>query len=686
MTVTWIRQFTDNLLYHCTVPGSQQLLMDQVCTRLHQAWCYACELNRQIDYAGFSHHNVVYLFMGICRPVMDQVFASDQHSPSLSPSLLTATYTMPMRRLFNQLQHVFQSPNHRVGDTGTFTRGFQDMSHAEIDTMLAPWRTHLQDGMEEAEAEAASFEMLKQNVHQLFCREGGLSMARSAMSEFDSYHYATQWMAAMDDRNLDLPLWSREFWNQKLYLLNTALWREARDYITNLRSGTRTVHARLCVQQMVFYWDPSRTRPPSEFTREHVIGHDTDRTFIEGLFNQLPNADSRWIKGRNTSLSMLNTAPAVSPDMFNSISELVAYTNRIILALEPLRISMQLNALHTSQQQSNQALGQLTNEVLAKKNQELERELESMRRKRDKEAQSKGVNQITVNTMDCVYSRASDQGTGILLDGLFTIQPYQPVAASSPPGQGSLGLDTDANELPDSSSVLLVNTISHEQQAEHNTENILRDLALKRSELIDLYPGSMCTQLHLTRRGLPPNSVSIASLLHAIKMWPDKVVAQEHLSQLCLIIQSVVSKLGSQQPITDRDLDSCKCPIAPSRHVNKGSHCTQACPQAHWHGMGGSPLFSNTYASLTPESFMQICQAFRNDKHDPATCPAKEGHYGRCGNVQKYLYQNVYPHMYGEMIKRLYDPQTSEVDKQAYRVNLACGALTMAWSKLPVVA
>ena len=154
------------------------------------------------------------LFGYSLRYVNDSIFASDDYLSS-NESDLSAVTIMPLRTLFHQIQHVFTSPNAVPGDFVSEVKSFNRMTHAEIDHMIRNWLTFPSDGIDAATAERVSLENLRHKIGQLFHMQGGLDMAATALTKYESYRFVDSWNPAMNNLNLPLGEWLNEWWTQK---------------------------------------------------------------------------------------------------------------------------------------------------------------------------------------------------------------------------------------------------------------------------------------------------------------------------------------------------------------------------------------------------------------------------------------------------------------------------------------
>lgn len=364
----WILLFTQRLLYDSILVGSSQPDMKQVCGLLDGALNRAFDLANKVDMPGYAHHTAVWIFVSFCSKAMDVVF-SDAMVPSMSARKMNVTYSLCLQTLFYQIQHVLGSPNAQVDAVDAVVdKTFNRMNHSEVDLMIQNWRTYPQDGLTHALAERKSLDLLRQKLGQLFHSQGDLDIAREALAVYEAHRFNTSWEPAMNDINVNLHQWLDDWWIEKRHRLSVAMYREGVDYIRNRQSGKSTANIRDSVVRMVSEWDSTGEKSAEEFSvriaTQYENLYSADNRLISPLFDQLPNNDVRWQKGQNTVFPkshdtlMLTGRRHVSANCFQSILEIRQYTQLVIEALIPTRLSdhfSQLRVDHQKQAETIQA-------------------------------------------------------------------------------------------------------------------------------------------------------------------------------------------------------------------------------------------------------------------------------------------------------------------------------------------
>ena len=93
---------------------------------------------------------------------------------------------------------MFQSPNTKPGQHEVEIKSFKRMNGAEISNMIRNWLCYPNEGLDAATAERLSLETLRYKVGQLFHMQGGLDIAQTALSKYESYRFDKSWTEAME--------------------------------------------------------------------------------------------------------------------------------------------------------------------------------------------------------------------------------------------------------------------------------------------------------------------------------------------------------------------------------------------------------------------------------------------------------------------------------------------------------
>ena len=118
-------------------------------------------------------------------------------------------------------------------------------------------------------------------------------------------------------------------------------------------------------------------------------------------------------------------------------------------------------------------------------------------------------------------------------------------------------------------------------------------------------------------------------------------------------------------------------------HICPGSHGTDSCPQANFSTSGWSDKFRAVHSKMTIDLITEQCSQHPTADHDSAICGARNGQYAKCRPCRTYVVNDVYPIMYEALILCLKDSSLDETTKHEYRVQIAAGLLSAAWTKYP---
>jgi hypothetical protein len=699
---TWIQTWTNKLLHNCRAyPGSDLADSKLFCQLFTEAWQRSFALALSVDVPGYSHFIVVHFFAALCRPAMNEVFASDDLSQRTS--ILTASYAKPLRDMFSKIQFVFQSPNSSPGAFTTIVKRFHRMNSAELKSMLRNWLAHPRDGLEHAEAERISLDTLQQHLCQLFYTEGGLDMARDALVEYEAYHFGDSWKTAMDNMYTPLSTWLNGWWSQKLHLLSVAIHRESMDYILSTqRVGRQLTGIRPTVLRIVQDWARAGVRPASDFTVEWVqqyeIEYVKEQRLIDVLYGQLPTQDPRWIQGQVVAVSQplaFNSSgvPSISHRDFNDLLALRGYTALVIQVLEQSRLSTNVAQLQIGHMQTAHAL-----------------EIESIRRSM-KQEMAKMVKEATRTQAPHNSFQQGDLATSNTAGSGFppsfpysapvawpTSSPVLPVTFLSHRGDigREEGYEVDIVDIDDdwrytpvpimSYASMSYAIMTYTSQLGDRYALLYKSAGIDKAALVALHPITLQRQIwRLFPPKTPPNTFfSISALTHSIRLVKDAPTFDDMFSELCAVVNRVYLMLGGTRSVTRQDLGGCQRTLQQGiSHLCPGSHSTLSCPQARCGGLE-SPVFSKVYDMVTHDKLMEQCRLSSNDGHDSASCKAHQRQYNSCRNCKAYLYHHVYPVSLNIMLELVKGTQVSESDKHEYRVQLATGFLTAAWSTLDV--
>jgi hypothetical protein len=695
-----IQELTRKLLFDTRIqPGSNRPSMKLMCSQVNDMWKKANSMAATIETAGQGHHCVIWLFAALCKSSMDSIFASDDYLSS-NESDLSAITIMPLRTLFHQIQHVFTSPNAVPGDFVSEVKSFNRMTHAEIDHMIRNWLTFPSDGIDAATAERVSLENLRHKIGQLFHMQGGLDMAATALTKYESYRFIDSWNPAMNNLNLPLGEWLNEWWTQKRHLLAVAIHREGVDYIHSRHNGMSVSYVRPHVRDMVTAWDTSGLRPLAEFTVEWVKQNERlyaeDRRIIDVLYQQLPNDDPRWQQGQTSAFSSLSTFEVGIQDLssrhFANIRDIQQHTTLVIQALEPVRMASKLTQLQASLVAQAKNMQVLETEQLKTQLEAARRDNETLRveaaRREDAALRSgqqakRTMPRVQFNTMDYYGNHSADYGSN------GTSMNYDRSHGSSWPPFDSVLLSMEENEEESGGDYhdipVSVNAYEYGKTVNNAISPVFQTLQLDILSLMHMYP--MALQRLLWSKAPPskqPKPSSVASLVHNIKEATKNNTEeyQKMMQELCGVVQRVTEQLGGDHPVTNHDLAGCtRFPNKSDKiHLCPGSHCMLSCPQALVSNMESHPAFRDVYAMVSHDRLVEQCKLYQNYGHDTTTCGAQSRRYSSCPNCRAYVNHSVYPCMYKIMIQLLRDPLTNDGDKHTYRVQLASGLLTAAWA------
>ena len=414
-----------------------------------------------------------------------------------------------------------------------------------------------------------------------------------------------------------------------------------------------------------------------------------DRRLIEGLFDQLPHADTNWTEGKALYLIELKDPsssagiPAISLDSFGSISDLQDYTLGIMTHIQPLRLNRQVALLHAATAQQSQSLGKLELSVIKSQYEALQAQFKELKAEKAAHSPKALVNSVSQPDVAHQYEAASPQFStqASPSSSLYYQQMIHGCSTLCPVGEED-GADDHVH-------VCSNQVYSYVSKFHTETLQLLTQLGLDRTELEKLFPVDMQRQLWaITPPKQPPQSrASTAAILQSIQLHPDKMISQKMLEEFRLIVQSVAQRLGAtpSQPVSIQDLTGCKRTLGHS-HLGRGSHGTLSCPQAYLGGPEQLPAFHELRSLLTHDRLLEVCQSHRSDRHDPDKCKAKDGQYPSCQNCRTYMYHTVYPRMHEAQIKVLQDQMAGDLVKHECRVQLAMGILTGVWGGMPPVA
>ena len=442
----WIRSFTQKLLYESTSTGSSLPDSKLLCGLLNTALNRAFDIANKADTPGYAHHSAIWIFVSFCTPAMDVVFSSDSLVPSYSLSpRLNASYGLCLQTLFYQIQHLMGSPNASPGNYDMHVaKTFNRMNHSDVDVMIANWLTYPQDGLDPSTAERKSLDMMRQKLGQLFHSQGDLDGARDALLAYETFRFDKAWEQAMSVFTIPLKTWLTGWWVEKRQLLAIAMRHEGVDYIRNSQARKSTVHIRPSVVEMVKSWDPTGTLPAEEFSvsvaKRFESLYSRDRHLIDSLFEQLPNKDSRWQQGQNSSFSdrpdtlFMVALPHVSSNRFQSVVDIMQYTFNVVQALEHTRLSDTITQLQVTQVQQAATVRvlettQLQTEkaFLQEKVAALTKQLEDSKRDTVSQSVRRVPPRVSFNTYDQqpAYNQPTGVGYGYGISSGYVAAPRQ---------------------------------------------------------------------------------------------------------------------------------------------------------------------------------------------------------------------------------------------------------------------